>query len=191
MGLLAWSRAVHAQQLGESVSVQCPLPRVPEPCVDLDARGSVDEKAGPFTYRWQMGDGTTLTGFAVSHCYSRRGRYTVQLDVLVEKTGELRTAEKTLVVDFTREPLLDFSVSADTVRVGEEVKFDASQAQNPPCENEQVAWDFRDGRLAGGRRISHRFNKAGRYEVRMSLRGNGPGACPDSHCVSRPVLVLP
>lgn len=136
-----------------------------------------------------MGDGTTLTGPQVSHCYARRARYTVQLDVLVERTGELRTAEKLVVMDFTQEPLLDFTASADTVRVGQPVDFDASQAQNPPCTNEEVAWDFRDGLVAGGRRVQHRFRRPGRYQVRMSLRGNGPDACPDSHCVVRPVTV--
>ena len=183
--------AAHAQEANDTRSADCAAPRVPEPCVELDGRKSVDPGAGPLTYRWQMGDGTTLTGPVVSHCYARRDKYTVVLDVLVDRTGELRPAEKTLVVDFIQEPLLDFTISTDTVRVGESVDFDASRAQNPPCTNEEVAWDFRDGLVAGGRHISHRFRQAGRYEVRMSLRGNGPDSCPDSHCVSRAVVVLP
>ncbi len=188
-GLLLCAGPARAQLSTSPASVACPAPRVPEPCVELDARRSLDPGAGPLTYRWLMGDGTTLTGPVISHCYARRGRYTVQLDVLVESTGELRPAEKTLVVDFTQEPLLDFTQSADTVRVGQPVEFDASRAQNPPCTNEQVAWDFRDGLIAGGRRVSHAFRRPGRYEVRMSLRGNGPNACPESHCVSRTVVV--
>ena len=179
-----------AQLSASPASVVCPAPRVPEPCVELDGRKSVDLGAvGPLSYRWLMGDGTALTGAQISHCYARRGRYTVQLDVLVESTGELRAAEKIMVVDLTAEPLLDFTQSADTVRVGQPVAFDARRAQYPPCTNEQVAWDFRDGFVTGGRQVTHSFRKPGRYEVRMSLRGNGPDPCPESHCVSRLVVV--
>ena len=188
-GLSLAALSARAQEANDTRSAACPAPSVPEPCVELDGRKSVDPGAGPLTYRWHMGDGTTLTGPVVSHCYAQRARYTVQLDVLVDRTGELRPAEKTLVVDFTQEPLLDFTLSTDTVRVGQPVDFDASRAQNPPCTNEEVIWDFRDGLIATGRRITHRFRKSGRYEVRMSLRGNGPGSCPDSHCVSRTVVV--
>ncbi|RTQ49159.1 PKD domain-containing protein [Hymenobacter gummosus] len=180
-----------AQQAGDTLSVACPVPQVPEPCVDLDARRSIDPAAGPLTYRWQMGDGTTLTGPVISHCYRERKRYLIQLDVLDERTGQLRQAEQTYPVDFTLEPLIDFTLSTDTVRVGQAVVFDASQAQIPPCTNTVVLWDFRDGLVTNGRRVTHAFRKPGRFEVRMSLRANGPDPCPDSHCVSRPIVVLP
>lgn len=189
-GLLA--APAQAQDPNDAVSAVCSPPRVPDPCVDLDASKSVDSNAvGPLTYRWLMGDGTTLTGPVVSHCYAKRARYIIQLDVLVASTGEVRTAEKMLEVDFTKEPLLDFTSSVETVRVNEPVDFDASMAQNPPCTEEGVVWDFRDGFTGGGRRVTHRFNKPGRFEVRMSLRGPGPGPCGDSHCVTRTIVVTP
>ena len=191
LALLLSAPAARAQQAGDTTSVACPRPSVPPPCVDLDARRSIDPLAGPLTYRWQMGDGTTLTGPVVSHCYRERGRYLIQLDVLDERTGRLRIAEQTYPVDFTQEPLIDFTLSTDTVRVGQPVTFDASRAQIPPCTNTIVLWDFRDGAISNGRRLTHTFRKPGRFEVRMSLRANGPGSCPDSHCVSRPVVVLP
>lgn len=190
-GLLLLGPAALAQQAGDTLSVACPRPSVPAPCVDLDARRSLDPAAGPLTYRWQMGDGTTLTGPVVSHCYPERRRYLIQLDVVDGRTGQIRLAERTYPVDFTLEPLLDFSVSADTVRVGQPVAFDASQAQIPPCTNTVVLWDFRDGTVSNGRLQTHAFRRTGRFEVRMSLRANGPGSCPDSHCVSRAVVVIP
>ena len=196
-GALAAPRArAQAEPAGQQYAVPtcaaCPAPHVPERCVELDARQSVDSAAGPLTYRWRMGDGTTLTGFVVSHCYAQQRRYTVQLDVLVNATGELRRAEKTLAVDFSQDPVLDFTQSQDTVRMGDEVAFDAPLAHCPPCTNEQIAWDFRDGEVAGGRHTSHRFRKPGLFEVRMSVRGYGlDPSCPESHCVSRAVLVLP
>lgn len=178
-----------AQQAGDTVSVGCPLPRVVDLCVELDATRSVDPLSGSLTYRWNMGDGTTLTGFTVSHCYKERKRYTVQLDVVEEKTGEVRLAEKVLPVDFTQETVLNFS-APDTVRVGQVLTCDAIDSQLPLCENVVVLWDFRDGYVTNGRRVQHAFRRPGRYAIRMSLRANGPDPCPDSHCVSRPVVVV-
>lgn len=188
--LLGFQQAAQAQVAGDTVSAACPLPRVVELCVDLDASASVDPAAGALTFRWQMGDGTTLTGPVISHCYTARRRYTVQLDVVDGKTGEVREAEKVIPVDFTQEIVLNFTGS-DTVRVGQPVTFDAMDSQLPLCENVVVLWDFRDGVVSNGRRVQHAFRRPGQYAVRMALRGNGPDDCPSSHCVGRVITVLP
>ncbi|WP_375436408.1 PKD domain-containing protein [uncultured Hymenobacter sp.] len=189
--LLGFQQSGQAQAAGDTVSATCPLPRVVELCVELDARASVDAAAGALTFRWQMGDGTTLTGPVISHCYTARNRYTVQLDVVDEKTGEVREAEKIIPVDFTQEVVLNFTAGSDTVRVGQPITFDAVDSQLPLCENVVVLWDFRDGVVSNGRRVQHSFRRPGQYAVRMALRGNGPNECPSSHCVGRIVTVLP
>lgn len=190
LALLLLPRMVTAQTAGDTLSAECPLPRLLEMCVELDARRAVDPEAGPLTFRWNMGDGTLLTGPTVQHCYQQRARYTIQLDVVEEATGEIRTAEKLIPVDFTKEIVLNFR-PIDTVHVGQPVAFDALDSQLPLCQNVVVLWDFRDGYVANGRRTLHAFRRPGQYAVRMSLRGNGPDACPSSHCVSRIVVVVP
>lgn len=187
--LAALPRATHAQTAGDTISAQCPPARLVELCVELDARASVDSAAGPLSYRWLMGDGTTLTGATVAHCYAERRRYTVQLDVVDEKTGEIRAAEKLIPVDFTQEMVLNFKASPANGRVGQQLTFDALDSQLPLCENVVVLWDFRDGTVANGRRVEHAFRRPGNYVVRMALRGNGPDTCPDSHCVTRQVSI--
>ena len=188
--LLLLARPAVTQQAGDTTSVACPPPRVPKLCVELDARQAVDPAAGPLTFRWDMGDGTLLTGPTVAHCYAERRRYTVRLDVVDEASGEVRPAEKLLDIDFTKQTVVNFR-AADTVRVGQPVAFDAADSQLPTCRNMVVIWDFRDGATGTGPRVEHRFRRPGSYAVRMALRANGPGACPDSHCVSRQVVVLP
>ncbi|SET78581.1 PKD domain-containing protein [Hymenobacter actinosclerus] len=188
--LLLLTRPAAAQQAGDTTSVACPPPRVPRLCVELDASRAVDPAAGPLLFRWDMGDGTQLTGATVAHCYAERRRYTVRLDVVDEASGEVREAEKLLDVDFTKQTVVNFR-AADTVRVGQPVAFDAADSQLPACQNMVVIWDFRDGATGTGPKTEHRFRRPGRYAVRMALRANGPGACPDSHCVSRTVVVLP
>lgn len=184
--------AAHAQNAGDTLSVDCPLPRVVELCVELDARRAVDPDAGALSFRWDMGDGTQLTGPTVSHCYQERKLYTVQLDVVEDATGEVRRAEKLIPVDFTKEIVLNFRATpTDTVKVGQPLTFDALDSQLPLCENVVVLWDFRDGYVTNGRRVQHTFRRPGQYPIRMSLRGNGPDTCPTSHCVSRTVVVVP
>lgn len=182
--------AAWAQQAGDTTTIACPPPLPLKLCVDLDGRPSVDPGAGPLTYRWQMGDGTSLEGPLVTHCYTKRDLYTVQLDVLVNATGELRRNEKRLTVDLRRQDIVNFTAPERT-QVGQPVSFSAPDSQLPDCENLVMLWDFRDGLVAQGRQVKHSFRKPGRYQVRFSIRANGPGSCPDSHCVTREIVVEP
>lgn len=180
-------QVAHAQAAGDN----CGLPILPQLCVDFDASRSVDPAVGPLVYRWQMGDSTTLTGLTVSHCYKRRARYQVVLDVLVPATGEVRPAEKTFEVDLLTQPVIYFRLPTATVRVGQPTAFDALDSGLPTCQNVAYIWDFRDGATQQGRRIEHTFRRAGRYQVRLSLRGYGPGDCASSHCATQEVVVEP
>jgi PKD repeat protein len=189
--LLLTGLAARAQQAGDTTSVGCgpPLPRML--CVDLDGRPSIDEPAGPFTYEWHMGDGTTLTGPTISHCYKERKNYVVQLDVIVDKTGEVRRGQKYIPVNLEQQDIVDFTASATRVRVGQPVSFDSPEAQLLECRNMQYIWDFRDGSVVQGRTAQHTFRRAGTYTVRFSMRGYGSEACVASHCVSRQIVVEP
>ena len=189
--VLLTATAAHAQQAGDTTSVGCgpPLPRML--CVDLDGRPSIDEPAGPFTYEWHMGDGTTLTGPTVSYCYKERKNYVVQLDVVVDKTGEVRRGQKYIPIDLERQDVVDFTASTTRVRVGQPVSFSSPEAQLLACRNLQYVWDFRDGTVVQGRTAQHAFRRAGTYLVRFSMRGYGSEACVASHCVSREIVVEP
>jgi hypothetical protein len=186
--------AAHAQAAPTDPSgiIECGPVQPAELCVDFDASRSVDPGAGDLEYRWNMGDGTTLTGLTITHCYKVRGQYKVTLDVAVPATGEVRRAERTFDVDLTRKPVLNFSAGpALKARVGQPVAFDALDSVLPECQSVVVVWDFRDGYTQQGRHVEHSFRKAGRFAVRMSLRGYGPGACAASNCVSQEVVVEP
>ena len=189
--LLLTSLAAHAQQAGDTTSVNCGPPQPRMLCVDLDGRPSIDEPAGPFTYEWHMGDGTTLTGPTITYCYKERKNYVVQLDVIVDKTGEVRRGQKYIPINLVQQDIVDFTASTTTVRVGQPVSFDSPEAQLLECRNMQYIWDFRDGTVVQGRTAQHTFRRAGTYSVRFSLRGYGSEACVASHCVSRQIIVEP
>ena len=181
----------HAQQPGDTLSVQCPPPRLLRQCVDFDATRAANPKAGPQTFIWHLGDGTTLTGLKVSYCYPELKNYLVTLDVQNDRTKEIRKAEQTYQVVLADQEVLDFTQSATQVHVGEVVTFEAAAAMLPACGNVQLIWDYRDGLQGRGRKVTHSFRKPGTFAVRLSLRAFGPGTCPSSHCVSREVVVVP
>ena len=189
--LLLLAMGTRAQQAGDTTSVNCGPPLTRMLCVDLDGRASVDSLAGPFTYRWLMGDGTTLTGPVVSHCYKERKNYVVQLDVVADKTGEVRRGQKYIPINLVAQDVVDFTAQPSQVRVGESVSFAAPEAQLLACGNVQLIWDFRDGTVTQGRTAQHTFRRAGTYAVRFSMRGYGSNACVASHCVSRQIVVVP
>ena len=183
--------AARAQQAGDTISVRCSPPLARMLCVDLDGRPSIDEPAGPFTYEWHMGDGTTLTGPTVTYCYKERKNYVVQLDVIADKTGEVRRGQKYIPVNLVQQDIVDFTARPDRVRVGQAVSFAAPEAQLLSCDNVQLIWDFRDGTIVQGRTAQHTFRRPGTYAVRFSMRGYGSEACVASHCVSREIVVEP
>ena len=185
------SFAAQAQQPGDTTSISCGPPLARMLCVDLDGRPSIDEPAGPFTYQWHMGDGTTLTGPTVSYCYKERKNYVVELDVIVDKTGEIRRGQKYIPVNLVQQDIVDFTASTTRVRVGQSVSFDSPEAQLLTCRNVQLIWDFRDGTIVQGRTAQHTFRRPGTYSVRFSMRGYGSQACVASHCVSREIVVEP
>ena len=190
--LLALSATTaRAQQAGDTTSVRCGPPLARMLCVDLDGRPSIDEPAGPFTYEWHMGDGTTLTGPTITHCYKERKNYVVQLDVIVDKTGEVRRGQKYIPVNLVQQDIVDFTAQPSRVRVGQAVSFAAPEAQLLTCANVQLIWDFRDGTIVQGRTAQHTFRRPGTYAVRFSMRGYGSQACVASHCVSREIVVEP
>ena len=188
LGLLA--SAAHAQQAGDTTSGRCGPPQPAMLCVDLNGRASLDPAAGALTYRWLMGDGTTLTGPAISHCYKERKNYVVQLDVLVNATGEVRTGEKFIPVNLVEQDILDFTAPAQ-VRVGETAAFTAPNAQLAACQNVRIIWDFRDGSGGQGRTAQHVYRRPGTYAVRFSMRGYGTDECVSGNCVTRSVVVTP
>ena len=60
---------------GEDVSVMVGV------TVQFDASGSSDPDGDPITFKWDFGDGSTLSGAKVSHSFTNAGTYTVKLTV--------------------------------------------------------------------------------------------------------------
>lgn len=60
-----------------------------------------------------------------------------ELDVIVDKTGEIRRGQKYIPVNLLQQDIVDFTAPATRVRVGQSVSFDSPEAQLLTCRNVQ------------------------------------------------------
>ena len=121
------------------------------------------------------------------------GRYTVALDVRslpkdfvpttpAEATVELKAQERITVNFGAAErprtvkfpPVAQFEFTPERPKVGETVRFDASESFDPDGHIIKYAWDFQsDGTIdAQGVRVEHIFTQAGTFTVTLTVTDN-------------------
>ncbi|MGW6175025.1 PKD domain-containing protein [Arthrobacter sp. NPDC055138] len=131
--------------------------------VTFDAAESADTDGTIASYAWDFGDGGTGTGVNPSHRYTADGEYPVTLTV-TDNDGASAAATVQLVVVNT-EPSAAFSFSTDAL----DAAFDAGASEDPDGEVSGYAWVFGDGSAGSGTTVSHRYAKAGTYDVVLTV----------------------
>ena len=80
-------------------------------------------------------------------------------------------------------PVPIYDVTPSTARAGTELTFDASGSvvSNMPEGNVAVgwSWSFGDGSTAKGETVTHTYDKAGTYTIRLHPATAGSGAAVD------------
>ncbi len=123
-----------------------------------------------FSYSGAMRRDTWTTG------YSDSGIYTV---IVTVTDGELTDHHIiNLVIKNINRPPVALGGRNRTVRIGEAVHLDASQSFDPDIDSEHAGavgvsldylWDFGDGRKERGRSVSHKYERAGKYLVKLTV----------------------
>jgi PKD repeat protein len=140
------------------------------------------------TFNWDFGDGTTGSGVAPSHVFSRPGTYSVTLTVrndlsqtvAVSKSVTVGATSNQFVASFT------FSPTDPTLATGTNaVIFDATDS-SPAASS--WTWDFGDGSSSSGSSgVTHTFAKAGSWVVRLTITDGGSRTAT----TTRTVTVVP
>ena len=137
--------------------------------VHFDGSGSRDPDGTVAAYAWDFGDGGSGSGPTPVHVYKTPGSYRVQLTV-TDDSGTLRsTASDAMEVVVNAAPIAD--AGPDLVGApGQELKFVAAGSLDPDGDVAQYLWSFKDGADASGSQVSHKFDKPGTYNVRLSVK---------------------
>jgi PKD repeat protein len=121
------------------------------------------------SYTWDFGDGSPIGGGqTTTHAYSAPGSYTVLLTT-TDDVGRKGTTTQTISVG-AGGLAADFNFSPSSPAVGQSVSFDASASKASSGRTiRSYAWNFDDGRTDSGAQVSHTFNNAGTFNVRLTV----------------------
>lgn len=156
--------------------------------ITFDAGATKDDTPESLTYMWDFGDGTTAEGKSVSKAYEKGGTYKVRLTVN-DNAGtacSVETAQKMVAINTA--PVADAGKDIDLcLPAGQEYKimFDGSGSKDADGNKLEYTWDFGDGVVGNGEKISHVYQKGGNYTARLSVNdGSGTSCSSASDIVS-------
>jgi PKD repeat protein/predicted transcriptional regulator len=136
--------------------------------IRFDGRSSYDTDGEIISYRWDFGDGTVAEGQQVTHTYSFHGEYTARLTLKDDLGSEAWADREITVVNMAPE----IKLTGDRVgTVGKDMLFDASQTQDTASDLPSLdfRWDYGDGTIGHGKTVLHAFEKAGDYDVVLTV----------------------
>ncbi len=130
---------------------------------------------GVSKFEWDFDDGQTGRGETTSHLYEEPGEYHATLKV-TDKTGKTSKDKVNIIVEeeeeeITSPPEADAGENR-TVKVGEEVEFDASGSTDEVGIVRYI-WYFGDWKTGYGEKATHTFDEPGSYSVRLIVSNDG------------------
>lgn len=132
------------------------------PSCNFSGNGSDDPDGSIVSFQWSFGDGGTASGAAVSYVYPLLGTYQVTLTV-TDNEGATGVASQDVSLVLPVSPL----TAAFQVRCKDLLcVFDPSPSQGRISRHE---WSFGDGSTARHRSPYHRYRRAGRYQVSLTV----------------------
>jgi PKD repeat protein len=143
-------------------------------CRDRD--GSVKK------YVWSFGDGATGEGKEVVHAYDQHGKYQVRLSIHDDSGTSCGVAEDTMAVMVNASPIAAAGPDLEVFFGGayDVVVFDGTRSFDPDGHPLTYHWEFGDGSVGTGPRVSHAYKTAGIYTVRLRVSDGAKTTCSES-----------
>ncbi|PSG96765.1 hypothetical protein BRD56_08930 [Thermoplasmatales archaeon SW_10_69_26] len=132
-----------AENLAPTAAVQAPDEIATFTPATFDATDSQDPDGAIQSYRWSMGDGTSLTGATVNHTYEAQGTYTVELTV-EDSNGATDDATHTIEV-LNQAPRAALDVSPERDLTYTERTLDAGNSTDVDGSIAEYVFDPGDG----------------------------------------------
>ena len=163
--------------------------------IAFDGTGSKDPDGDSLNYTWNFGDGTTASGDKVIHTYKTGGVYKVELKVDDASGLACSSDSDMLTVELNKTPVAKAGEDKK-ICTGQSVSFDGASSKTESGETLSYTWSFGDGSEAKGQKVSHTYNKGGKYVVLLTVDDGRGTMCSTSSDVlhvtvnSRPIATL-
>ena len=139
--------------------------------VKFDAFSSHDPDGEIIKYLWNFGDGKKEKGVSALHSFRNPGRYTVRLTVIDDsKTSTSQASDETMVT-VNHLPIADAGRN-HVGMPGQLFVFDGSASVDPDGKITKYVWDFGDGTIKNGTKVSHSYSNPGKYNVLLTVYDN-------------------
>jgi PKD repeat protein len=142
---------------------------VPDPADPNNASKCTPTSGAITSYQWDFGNGQTGSGPRVTTRFPVRGTYAVRL-VVVNDRGLSNSASQNVTISGVANPTANFELSPVNPGVGQQAFFDANASQAAPGRTiSRYDWNFGDGVFGSGVTESHRFARAGSFQVTLTV----------------------
>lgn len=155
--------------------------------VQFDGSGSTDSDGTIVSYRWDMGEGTVLSGPQISYAYTSAGIFDATL--LVTDNGGMTDSISTPVIvsPASIENITPMAIiSADTSQgiAPLAVFFDGGQSSDPDGTISRYIWNFGDGTTSSSISASHTYTQPATYTVTLDVIDNMGASATTSYLVT-------
>ena len=142
--------------------------------VAFNAGASFDPAATLTGYSWDFGDGSGTSSLAPVHTFTAPGTYTVVLTVTNSK-GEQRVASTDITAVDNAAPTASFTATPTSGLDPLVVNVNADASSDSDGLVVEYRWDFGDGSTAVGVQASHIYDRAGTYQIVLTVVDNYGG----------------
>lgn len=159
-------------------------------CYIFYETGAYDLDTVPFSYEWDMGDGTKIRNVEADYCFNGPGSYLVKLNVVDKLTGDIQFNQASYMIEIEDVEQAYIS-SVDTGYVRDNIRFDGLQTNLPDFTVGEYLWNFDDGNIATGAEVRNRFTSPGIYQVQLVVKST-PDDSGNVHeaCIFKRLVIL-
>ncbi|MEM2899824.1 MAG: PKD domain-containing protein, partial [Thermoplasmata archaeon] len=136
--------------------------------IEFTSTGSEDADGTITSYSWEFGDGSTTTGSAAIHSYTRSGNFTVTL-LVTDNNGATGFATCEISVLENSPPNAKIVCEGWLFDITETISFSAFGSSDVEGNISAYHWDFGDGHEDAGMNVTHRYSAIGVYNVVLTI----------------------
>jgi PKD repeat protein len=150
--------------------------------IKFDGSESRDRDGVVKEWAWFLGDGATAKGKNVVHAYERPGRYRVVLTVHDDSDTQCTMAYDVMMVEVNTPPVAVAGPDLETFYGGayDAVIFDGTRSFDPDGDPLTYHWDFGDGTIGTGPKVSHVYKNPGTFTARLRVSDGTNTGCKES-----------